>query len=69
MDDRRQFKLFIKSLLDLHRDNFIELLRNPDFQKNDLVQKETAVHYVNELFMDEIENTIDSYLNGNSAPK
>jgi hypothetical protein len=62
MDDREQFKIFVKSLLDLHRDNFIELLRNPEFQNNTLRQKETAVHYVNELFKVDMENTIDAYM-------
>ena len=62
MNDREQFEGFIKSLLDLHRDNFIELLRNPEFQNNDLHKKETAVHYVNELFKAEIQNLIDSYV-------
>jgi hypothetical protein len=67
MDDREQFKLFIKSLLDLHRDNFIELLRNPEFQNNNLKQKETAVHYVNELFKVDMENTIDTYMDDKPA--
>jgi hypothetical protein len=62
MDERDQFKIFIRSLLDLHRDNFIELLRNPEFQKNDMEKKETAVHYVSELFKVEMENTIDSFM-------
>jgi hypothetical protein len=69
MDDRKQFKVFIKSLLDLQRDNFIELLRNPEFQNNSLKQKETAVHYVNELFKVEMDNTIDAYMDENPTPK
>lgn len=63
MNDRELFKKFITSLLDLHRDNFIELLRNPEFQDNELHKKETAVHYVNELFKADIQNSIDSFMN------
>jgi hypothetical protein len=69
MDDREQFKIFIKSLLDLHRENFIELLRNPELQNNTLRQKETAVHYVTELFKVDMENTIDAYMDENPLQK
>ena len=64
MDDPQQFKLFIRSLLDIHRDNFIELLKNPEFQSNPLDKKETAVLYVTELFKAEIEETIDAFMKG-----
>jgi hypothetical protein len=63
MDEREQFKSFVSSVLDLHRDNFIELLRNPEFQNNDIQRKETAVHYVNELFKEEIRIAVDSFVN------
>ena len=65
MSDREQFKKFITSLLDLHRDNFIELLRNPEFQNNELHKKETSVHYVNELFKAEIQDSLDLFIKQN----
>lgn len=63
MNESEQFKSFISSVLDLHRDNFIELLRNPEFQNNDIKRKETAVHYVSELFKEEIRIAVDSFVN------
>ena len=46
MISRNQVKQFVATLLDLHRDNFIQLLNNPEFQSNDLAKKELAVEYI-----------------------
>ena len=61
MTESEQLKQFITTIVDLHRDNFIQLLTNPEFQDNDIAKKEKAVRYVTELFKHEIEENIDSF--------
>ncbi len=62
MFSREQVKQFTITLLELHRDNFIQLLSNPDFQKNDIEKKETAVRHITTLFRKELEQSIDSFI-------
>lgn len=62
MFTREQVKQFTATLLDLHRDNFLQLLSNPEFQSNDLEKKELAVQYITALFKKEIEENIDSFI-------
>ena len=66
MISRNQVKQFVATLLDLHRDNFIQLLNNPEFQSNDLAKKELAVEYITTLFKNEIEHNLDSFIKTNS---
>jgi hypothetical protein len=47
---RNQVKQFVSTLLDLHRDNFIQLLNNPEFKSNDIAKQELAVQYITALF-------------------
>ena len=62
MISRNQLKQFMMQVLDLHRDNFIQLLENPEFQANDLEKKEMAVHYVTSLFKKELDDNLDSFI-------
>ena len=62
MLDQNQVRLFINTVLDLHRDNFIELLNNTEFQDNDLEKKELAVNYMTLLFKKELEENFDHSL-------
>ena len=62
MFSREQLKQFTIQLLELHRDNFIQLLSNPEFQKNDLEKKEAAVRLITTLFRRELEDNIDSFI-------
>lgn len=59
---REQVKKLVITMLNLHRDNFIELLNNPEFQVADLEQKERAVHHVTALFKKEFDDNFDSFL-------
>jgi hypothetical protein len=62
MISRNQVRQFMMQVLDLHRDNFIQLLENPEFQENDLEKKELAVHYVTTLFKNELDANLDSFI-------
>lgn len=62
MITRNQLKQFVDTILDLHRDNFIELIHNPDFQYNDLEKKERAVLYMTTLFKQQLEDNLDSFI-------
>jgi hypothetical protein len=62
MVTRDQLKQFVTSMLDLHRDNFIDLLHNPEFQFADLEEKERAVQHVTTLFKKEFEDNFDSFI-------
>lgn len=62
MISRNQVKQFVGVLLDLHRDNFIQLLNNPEFQSNDIAKQELAVQYITTLFKNEIEHNLDSFI-------
>jgi hypothetical protein len=53
-------------MLDLHKDNFIELLHNPEFQYADLEHKERAVQHVTALFKREFEDNFDSFIKTNN---
>jgi hypothetical protein len=66
MISRNQVKQFTKTLLDLHRDNFIQLINNPEFQNNDLEHKERAIQYITALFKQEIDDNLDSFIKTNS---
>lgn len=66
MVTRAQLKHFVEIMLDLHRDNFIELLNNPEFQLADLEQKEMAVHHVTALFKKEFDDNFDSFIKTNN---
>jgi hypothetical protein len=66
MISRNQVKQFVQTILDLHRDNFIQLLNNPEFQANDIKDKEMAVEYITALFKNEIEHNLDSFIKTNS---
>jgi hypothetical protein len=66
MISRNQVKKFTMTLLDLHRDNFIQLVHNPEFQSNDLESKERAIHYITALFKQEIEENLDSFIKTNT---
>lgn len=66
MISRHQVRQFVLTLLDLHRDNFIQLLNNPEFQENDIAEKEMAVEYITTLFKNEIEQNLDSFIKTNS---
>lgn len=65
MISKNQVKQFTKTLLDLHRDNFIQLINNPEFQSNNLEEKERAIHYITLLFKDEIDSNLDSFIKTN----
>ena len=66
MVTRDQLKQFVSTMLDLHRDNFIQLLHNPEFQFADLERKEKAVRHVTALFKKEFEENFDSFIKTNS---
>lgn len=66
MVSRLQLKQFVMTVLDLHRDNFLQLLNNPEFQVADLEQKEKTVEYVTLLFKKELEDNIDSFIKTHS---
>ena len=55
-----QLKNFVNSVIDLQRDNFIELLNNPEFQDNDLKNKEKTIHYICELLKTHVQSSIQS---------
>ncbi|HEY0654536.1 MAG TPA: hypothetical protein VGD65_15470 [Chryseosolibacter sp.] len=65
MLDQNQVRQFINTVLDLHCDNFIELLNNPEFQSNDLEKKELAVNYMTMLFKKELEENFNSFIKTN----
>ena len=54
----------MSTVVDLHRDNFIQLLHNPEFQRNEIDKKEQSVRYVTELFKAEIEARIEHLSKG-----
>jgi hypothetical protein len=62
MISRNQMKQFVMTLLDLHRDNFIQLLNNPEFQTNSIDKQEKAVEYITTLFKSEIDQNLDSFI-------
>lgn len=62
---RNQVKQFVSTLLDLHRDNFIQLLNNTEFKSNDIAKQELAVQYITALFKNEIEQNLDSFIRTN----
>jgi hypothetical protein len=65
MINRNQMKEFVMTLLDLHRDNFIQLLNNPEFQTNSIEKKQKAVEYITMLFKNEIEENLDKFFKTN----
>lgn len=65
MLDQNQVRQFINTVLDLHRDNFIELLNNSEFQENGLEKKELAVNYMTLLFKKELEENFNSFIQTN----
>lgn len=65
MLDQNQVRQFINTVLDLHRDNFIELLNNSEFQDNDIEKKELAVNYMTLLFKNELEENFSSFIKTN----
>jgi hypothetical protein len=65
MLSRNQVRQFAATLLDLHRDNFIQLIRNPEFQANDIEKKERAIQYVTALFKQELDENFDSFIKTN----
>lgn len=66
MISRNQVKQFVMTILDLHRENFIQLLHNPEFQENEIHEKEMAVEYITAIFKNEIEHNLDSFIKTNS---
>jgi hypothetical protein len=66
MITRIQLKQFVMTVLDLHRDNFIQLLNNPEFQVSNLDQQERAVEHVTLLFKKELDDYIDSFVETNN---
>lgn len=65
MLDQNQVRQFINTVLDLHRDNFIELLNNAEFQENEVGKKELAVNYMTLLFKKELEENFNSFIKTN----
>jgi hypothetical protein len=65
MISRNQVRQFTMTLLDLHRDNFIELINNPDFQSNDIEKQERAIYYLTALFKQELDENLDSFIKTN----
>ncbi len=65
MLSKEQVKQFVLTVLDLHRENFIQLLHNPEFQGNSVSQKEKAVEYITAIFKNEIEQNLDSFIKTN----
>lgn len=65
MISRNQMKQFTMTVIDLHRDNFIELIHNPEFQSNDVELRERAIRYMTALFKQEIEEHFDSFIKTN----
>jgi hypothetical protein len=65
MLDQNQVRQFINTVLDLHRDNFIELLNNTEFQHNDTDKQELAVNYMTLLFKKELEENFSSFIKTN----